>query len=99
MFPSPIHACSHTDTGIKLAGYQIERFDVILSTVLKAHSAIPFFGIIGWDVCVADDGRIVIIEFNPDPDLRMEQLPRDTCLKDYQDEILEEVYGLGHNSK
>lgn len=90
----PFAQVNKTDTGIKLTGYRIERFDEIVNAVLKAHSSIPFFDIIGWDVCVANDGRIVIIEFNPDPDMRIEQLPyKDTCLKDYQDEILEEVYG------
>ena len=60
--------------------------------------AIPFFGIIGWDITISDEGKVVIIEYNPDPDMRIEQLPfRDSCLMDYQDEILEEVYGIQCN--
>lgn len=76
-------------------GYKIERFDEMVSTAIRAHSAIPFFGIIGWDITISNEGKVTIIEYNPDPDMRIEQLPfRDSCLMDFQDEILEEVYGI-----
>lgn len=94
----PFKILDTTDSGIKLAGYEIERFDDMVNTAIRAHSAIPFFGIIGWDITISDEGKVTIIEYNPDPDMRIEQLPfRDSCLMDYQDEILEEVYGIQCN--
>ena len=91
----PFKRLDTTDSGIKLKGYKIDRFDEMVSTAIRAHSAIPFFGIIGWDITISNEGKVTIIEYNPDPDMRIEQLPfRDSCLMDCQDEILEEVYGI-----
>lgn len=90
---NPYQKVVATDSGVLLAGYKIEKFDKMVETAIRAHSNIPLFGIIGWDVTMNKNGEVVIIEFNPDPDLRIEQLVfRDTCLLDKQDEILKEVF-------
>lgn len=82
-----------TDSGIELSGYKIEHFDDIVSTAIKAHSRIPYFGIIGWDICVNEVGEPVIIEYNPNPDMRIEQLIfNDSCLLDKQKDIIKQVY-------
>lgn len=50
----------HPDTGEKFDGLQIPYFDLIKATVIQAHKL--FYGIhsIGWDVCVGEDGPILI---------------------------------------
>lgn len=87
--PYPYSEQEKTDSGIVIKGYKIEGFEKMKQTAIDAHSCIPQFGIMGWDVCEDQKGNPVIIEFNPNPDIRMEQVFfHDTCLGDYQDEIL-----------
>lgn len=82
-----------TDSGITLDGYQIESFQQMKETVILAHSRLPYFGIIGWDVTIDESGRVIIIEYNPDPDLRIEQLIfNDTCLGDFQELVVKDMY-------
>lgn len=39
------------------------------------------------------NGNVIIIEFNPNPDVRMEQVIfGTTCLANKQDEVLKQVY-------
>lgn len=90
---TPYKKIEKTDVGVNLAGYHIEGFIEMLTTAVKAHSCLPMFGIIGWDICMGKDGRPIIIEFNPNPDMRIEQLVFcDTCLLDKQEEIIKEVF-------
>ena len=90
---SPYRVVDKTDSGITLAGYQIDGFNDLVETAVKAHSCLPLFGIIGWDICRDKDGNVVIIEYNPNPDMRIEQLIfKDTLLLDKQEEILKEIY-------
>lgn len=90
---NPYQLKETTDAGIKLDGYMIEDFEKMVQTAIDAHSCVPIFGIIGWDICLDKDGLPVIIEYNPDPDLRIEQLVFcDTCLLDKQEEIIKEVF-------
>lgn len=82
----------YTDNGIKIDGYQIEHFEEIINTAMNAHLRIYQFDLIGWDMAVDQDGNVLIIEFNPDPDLRIEQaIFHDTCLNDYQEDILKRL--------
>lgn len=51
------------------------------------------FDLIGWDVAMDKNGNVIIIEFNPNPDVRMEQVIfGTTCLANKQDEVLKQVY-------
>lgn len=82
-----------TDSGVRLAGYLIEGFEEMKKTAILAHSRVPYFGIIGWDICIDANNEPVIIEYNPNPDLRIEQLIfKDSCLLDKQKSILKQVY-------
>lgn len=90
---SPYKIVDKTDVGVKLAGYHIENFKEIVETAVRAHSCVPLFGIIGWDIAVDENNNIVIIEFNPNPDMRKEQLIfRDSCLLDKHKEVLKEIF-------
>lgn len=91
----PYKRHTHTESGVNLIGYKINGFDIMVDTVLKAHSSLSQFDLIGWDVTMSKDGNVIIIEFNPNPDVRIEQVIfGTTCLKDKQDEVLKQVYGL-----
>lgn len=88
-----------SDTGITFKGYKIEHFDEIVDLTQRAHHNLPHFDFVGWDVTVDKDENVVIIEFNPDPDMRLDQLIfLDTCLLGHQKDILKEVYKNDKNS-
>ena len=90
---NPYQLIEKTDAGIKLDGYLIEGYEKMIQTAVNAHSCVPIFGIIGWDICIDKTGVPVIIDYNPDPDMRKEQLVFcDTCLLDKQEEIIREVF-------
>lgn len=90
----PYKEYSKTESGIPLNGYKINDFEKIVATVIKAHSMLPMFDWIGWDVTVDENGNVIIIEFNPNPDVRIEQcIFKDTCLLHKQEIIINQVYG------
>lgn len=87
-----------TDTGIVLKGYQIEKFEEIIAVAQKAHNNLPLFDFVGWDITVDANENIVVVEFNADPDMRLDQLIfLDTCLLDKQIPILRKVYEKKQN--
>lgn len=89
----PYYKGTKTESGIDVSHYKIESFEKIVSTVLNAHSLLPMFDLVGWDVTVDKEGNVVIIEFNPNPDVRIEQCVFDTtCLGKRQKEIVKRVY-------
>lgn len=84
---------SHSDNGIELNGYVIENFEEIKSVALRAHSVIPYFDFIGWDLAIDEENKIVIIEYNPNPDMRLDQVwYRGSCLQNLQPEILKNIF-------
>ena len=87
------YACyDKTDSGIVLKGYVIEHFSEMREIAIAAHSQLPYFGLVGWDITMNDENKVVIIEYNPDPDLRIEQLVfNDSCLGIYQTRIVEDM--------
>ena len=89
----PYKTYKYTESGIYLENYCIDNFQNMVDTVLKAHSSLPMFDLIGWDVAMDKNGNVIIIEFNPNPDVRMEQVIfGTTCLVNKQDEVLKQVY-------
>lgn len=83
-----------TESGVKLNGYKIENFDKIVETCIMAHSRLPMFDLMGWDVTIDKKGNVVIIEYNPNPDIRIEQaIFGDTCLLDNQEWVMKQYYG------
>ncbi len=89
--PYTLHPVS--DSGVEFSGYVIQGFSKMIETVLAAHTIMPQFGIMGWDVCMDVEDKVVIIEFNPNPDMRTEQyFLHTTCLGPHQEWILKKVY-------
>lgn len=82
-----------SDTGITFKGYKIQQFDEMVKVVCEAHHNLPYFDFVGWDVTVNNMNEVVVIEFNPDPDMRLDQLIfLDNCLLDKQDKIYKELF-------
>ena len=89
----PYRVYSKTESGVNLDGYQIENYSKIIDTCLAAHSRLPMFDLMGWDVTVDKEGNVIIIEYNPNPDIRIEQaIFGDTCLLDNQEWVMKQYY-------
>ena len=82
-----------TDNGTTVGGYYIKMFPQLIQTALDAHARLPFFNLIGWDITIDKDDRIVIVECNPPCDMRIGQVMFKTSyISEYQEEILERVF-------
>ncbi len=85
--------CDKTDSGVVIKDHIIDGFERIVETAVSAHQRIPWFDLIGWDMLIDNKGRVVIIEFNPNPDMKMQQLIyKDSVLGDKQDVILKQAF-------
>lgn len=85
--------CDKTDSGVVIKDHIIDGFEKIVETAVSAHQRIPWFDLIGWDMLIDSEGRVVIIEFNPNPDMKMQQLIyKDSVLGDMQDTILKQAF-------
>lgn len=58
-----------TDSGIELEGYQVPSFNESLELVKSLHLRLPYFNLIGWDICIGESGRPILIEWNSNPGL------------------------------
>lgn len=51
----------HPDSGVKFEGWQIPRYDELVSTVKEMHlNVMPDHPYIGWDMALTDEGWVVI---------------------------------------
>ena len=64
----------HPLTGVAIKGFQVPLWDEVLDMVKKAGQVVPQVGIVGWDVCVTDNGPL-LIEGNDFPGHDIYQLP------------------------
>lgn len=88
-----------SDTGITFKGYRILQFNQMVKEVCHAHHNLPHFDFIGWDVTINNNNEVVIIEFNPDPDMRLDQLIfLDNCLLSKQKKIYTTLFNYDKNS-
>ena len=89
----PYSILNQSDSGIEFAGYQFTRFPELVKEALNAHSRMPFFNLVGWDITIDDNNNIVIVECNPPCDMKIGQVMfRTSYLSDFQDEILKRVF-------
>ncbi len=88
-----------SDTGFTFKGYKIQQFDMMVEVVCNAHHNLPHFDFVGWDVTVNNNNEVVVIEFNPDPDMRLDQLIfLDNCLLSKQKIIYKTLFNNDKNS-
>lgn len=50
----------HPDTGIKIVGFEIPRFEEALEFVKQLSNVLPKVRYVGWDVALRDDGWVMI---------------------------------------
>ena len=51
---------THPDTGIKIKGFQVPRWQELLSLVDEIMNALPGYGYVGWDLVLTPDGWCVM---------------------------------------
>jgi glycosyltransferase involved in cell wall biosynthesis len=79
--------------GYIFKGGFLPSYEKIIKSVKELHPRFAKHGIIGWDVAVDETGEPVFIEFNLiDTCILPEQLINGPILKEFTDEVLDEVY-------
>lgn len=58
-----------TDSGVRLDGYQVPSFEKALAVVKEQHLNLPFQDLVGWDICIDENGDPVMLEWNTTPEL------------------------------
>lgn len=66
---------NHPDTGTKVAGVKVERWDEIVATCKEAALVVPEVRYVGWDVAITPD-KILLIEGNQIPGYDLYQMPQ-----------------------
>jgi hypothetical protein len=54
----------HQNTGFRFSDLKIPMFHEIVEKCRNAHLAFPYVGVVGWDVCVDEQGRPKLLEWN-----------------------------------
>ena len=65
---------THPMTGVSIKGFKIPMWDEVIALVKKAGGVVPQVGLVGWDVCVTENGPL-LIEGNDFPGHDIYQLP------------------------
>ena len=81
---------TETHTGKAFDGFRIPAWDELTRTAKELAQTIPYMHLIGWDFAVDDQGEVVFIEFNANPEQN-----EATCgpsLGDLTDEVLTRVF-------
>ncbi len=64
----------HPLTGVAIKGFKLPMWNEALELVKKAGQVVPQVGLVGWDVCITDNGPL-LIEGNDFPAHDLYQLP------------------------
>ena len=79
-----------THTGARFEGFRVPSWERILETARSLALRLPYMKLIGWDLGVDENGEVVLIEFNTDPEQN-----ESTCgpsFGEITDEVLTEVF-------
>ena len=80
-----------TDSGVKLEGYQIPSFDKAIETVKEQHLNLPFQDLVGWDICIDEEGKPVLLEWNTTPELSQSAVG--PAFGDYTEMVVKDAMG------
>lgn len=87
-------------SGYVFEGKSMPAFDKIMACVKQLHPRFPYFGLIGWDIAVNENGEPVIIEFNLiDTCIHASQLANGPFFQEFTDEVLDEVFHRNRKRK
>ena len=79
-----------TASGVRFEGFSVPAWDALRQTALDLAVKLPFLKLIGWDLAVDEQGDVVAIEFNAQPEQN-----ESTCgpsFGDLTDDVLAEVF-------
>jgi hypothetical protein len=80
---------AHPDSNVQFAGVTIPAYGDCLTTVLDLHRKVPFARCVGWDVTVADDGSVKLMEWNAEHnDVKFSEATQGPCFADLRWERL-----------
>lgn len=80
-----------TDSGIKLEGYQVPSFEKAVSVVKEQHLNLPFQDLVGWDICIDEEGEPVMLEWNTTPELSQSAVG--PAFGDYTEMVIKDAMG------
>ena len=78
-----------TDSGVKLEGYQVPSYDKALALVKEQHLNLPFHNIVGWDICIDEEGEPLLLEWNTSPELSQSAVG--PAFGDYTEQIVKDA--------
>lgn len=66
----------HPDTGEQLEGVRIPEWEKVKTKMTHVHNCFPYYEFLAWDVVIAENGDIYIIEINRGMDVHWLQVDR-----------------------
>lgn len=57
-------ALDQTFTGIKLIGYAVPNYNLVLDMVKAMHVRIPYFKLVSWDIAIDKNNKPILVEYN-----------------------------------
>ncbi len=88
---------AHPDSGIRFADHAVPGFWNAVSACIGFHASLPHMDAVSWDVAIAPDGAVRVIELNLRwVDINLHQLPRGPLFRQPDlDELLDHVASKG----
>ena len=72
-WPEMVDITHHPDTGQKIGGFVLPRWDEMRELILRATATLPALGLVGWDAAFTAEGPI-LLESNVQPAFYLLQL-------------------------
>jgi hypothetical protein len=60
----------HKNSGYRFADLKIPMFQEVLKACISAHKKYPYDRLVGWDVCISESGKPLLLEWNTNPGFR-----------------------------
>lgn len=82
----------HSDENTIFENFEIPSFNIAKEKVLNWHSLVPYFDLIAWDICIDEQGKPLLVEYNLKfPDIDMMQIANGSLCGDYTAEVLARI--------
>lgn len=80
--------------GLVFEGFKIPSYDKVIAMVLHAHTLIPHFRLVSWDIAICEDGEPMLIEANMRKGgLNLNQFNNGPLFGDLTERVLDEIFG------
>ena len=61
----------HKNSGYLFSDLKIPMFQEVLEACIRAHRKYPYDRLVGWDVCINETGKPILLEWNTNPGFRI----------------------------